>query len=60
MSTLRVAPLGVVLAAALAGTTGFCTFNMPPEPSPKPPITILPPVRVLPEAIIPYPLPDPT
>ncbi len=59
MPSFRVAPLAMTVAAVLAGTAGFCTFNLPPEPAPVFAPAISPPVRILPEAIIPHPLPEP-
>ncbi len=58
MSNLRSPAIAAAIAAVLAGTTGFCTFNLPPDPEPPPEVRTLPPIRLLPEAIIPYPLED--
>ncbi len=50
--------VGVALATALASTTGYCVLtNMPAEEQPRLPATA-PPVHLLPQAIIPYPLED--
>lgn len=58
MSKINVAPLGAVLAAALMGSTGYCVFNQQPEPPVTHGPASSPPVRLLPEAVIPYPLTD--
>jgi len=59
MGNLRSPAIAAAVAAVLAGTTGFCTFNLPPEPQPPETREVLPPVRLLPEAVIPFPLIDP-
>lgn len=54
----RVAVLGAAVAAVLASTTGYCVIQrgMILEPADFP--TTSPPVRILPEAIEPFPIPD--
>ncbi len=50
--------VGVALATALASTTGYCVLtNMPASERPTAP-GMPGPVRLLPEAIISYPLKD--
>ncbi len=50
--------VGVALATALASTTGYCVLtNMPASERPSAP-GMPGPVRLLPEAIVPYPLED--
>lgn len=54
----RLAPAAAVLAALLAGSTGYCaiTYGDPPvTTAPAPPPA---PARLLPEAVEPFPLDD--
>lgn len=53
---LRTPALALALATALASTTGYCVIQRtgPDEPPLAP--GSLPSVRLLPEAVIPYPL----
>ncbi len=56
MKNLKTPLIAAALAAAIAGTTGTCIITRggpaaPPQ-APEPPA----PVRLLPEAVIPYPL----
>ncbi len=53
---LRSAIIGGVIAAALASTTGFCAFNQEPVSPPGGPPVLPPPARLLPEAVIPFPI----
>lgn len=48
--------LAGALAAALAGTTGYCVVTKSPDPPPPHPAVTVPPARLLPEAVEPYPL----
>ncbi len=53
----RVAVLGAAVAAVLASTTGYCVIQRGMLPvGPEFPATS-PPVRILPEAIEPFPIP---
>jgi len=54
---LRSPLLAGAIAATLASTTGYCVLQRgdPDEPPPAP--VWSPPVRLLPEAVIPYPIP---
>lgn len=56
MPKLKLTPIATAAAIALAGSTGYCAFTtgMPAPPAPAP--ASAPAVRLLPEAIIPYPL----
>ncbi len=50
--------IGAAVAALVMGSTGYCAFN---PVNVEPPVTTLPQhpaLRLLPEAIIPYPLQD--
>lgn len=58
MLKLRSPLLGAALAAALASTTGYCVLTNTGDGLPPPPPATSPPVRLLPEAIVPYPLED--
>lgn len=59
MKFLRSPAVAAGLAALLLGTTGYCAYNpVPPATSHVSPVFI-PPTRLLPEAVVPYPLVDP-
>ncbi len=58
MKKLRLAPAAAALAAALMGTTGYCVLTNAPGGVPPTAPGYAPPVRLLPEAVIPYPLSD--
>lgn len=58
MPKLRVAPLAAAAAAALMGTTGYCVLTNAPGGVPPAPPGFAPPVRLLPDAVVPYPLTD--
>jgi len=58
MSKLRNPAAAAILAAALAGTTGYCALSTGPNAPPITPPPLPAPVSLLPEAIIPYPLED--
>ncbi len=54
MKKLRLAPAGAIVAALLAGTTGYCTITAGNAPPPATSVPQHPPLRLLPEAILPY------
>ncbi len=58
MKKLLTPALGVALATLLAGTTGYCVLRTGALDEPPPAPGSVNPVRLLPEAVIPYPLED--
>jgi len=58
MIKLRSPLLGAALAGILASTTGYCVLTNSPDGQPPDPPPIASPLRLLPQAIIPYPLED--
>ncbi len=58
MPKFRLAPAAAALAAALMGTTGYCVLTNAPGGLPPAAPGFPPPVRLLPEAVVPYPLSD--
>ena len=58
MKKLLTPPLGAALATLLAGTTGYCVIQTGAPDEPPPAEDVPSPVRLLPEAVIPYPLND--
>lgn len=59
MPRLRSPTIAAALAAALVSTTGYCVLRTgtPDEPPPAPVMTS--PLRLLPEALLPYPPEEP-
>ncbi len=45
-----------VVAALLAGSAGFCSFNLPAPVPPEVGDPLRPPASLLPEAVVPFPI----
>ncbi len=56
MNLFRSPVIAVAIATALASTTGYCVLQKGYPPVPAPPAEQPAPTRLLPDAIIPYPL----
>ena len=54
----KLAPAAAVVAALLAGSTGYCAFTYGDPPAPAPAPALPAPTRLLPEAIEAFPLED--
>lgn len=55
-SRLRTPVAAAAVAALLAGTAGFCSFNLPAPAPPDAGPALRPPASLLPEAIVPFPI----
>ncbi len=55
---LKTPALAAAIVAVLSGTTGYCVLQTAPPPAPPAPPAPAPPIRLLPEAVIPFPLDD--
>lgn len=60
MRLLRTPLIAGAIAAALASTTGYCVLTNAPDGLPPAPPASAPPTRLLPEAVVPHPLEDPS
>ena len=56
MSKLRSPLIGAAIAAALASTTGYCVLTNTPDGKPPTPPVVSSPIRLLPQAVVPFPL----
>ncbi len=59
MCRIRNPVIVAAVVAALAGTTGFCSYQGPGVAPVVAPPAVSPPVRLLPPATLPYPIEEP-